>query len=177
MRSADIARLLPWVFQRTLEPGSPLDAILATMEGLHAPSDASLAGIDRYFDPRRTPDNFVPFLARWLDLDRVLVRPAQHYFGPGGADEPLQSGVGRLRELVASAAYLSRWRGTAAGILRFLEIATGVRGFQVDEQVPGRPFFVAFTMPKAAEPYQALVRRIIELEKPAHLDYELTIAT
>ena len=32
-------------------------------------------------------------------------------------------------------------------------------------------------MPKAAEPYEAMVRRIIELEKPAHLDYELTIAT
>src|SRR5262245_33932718 len=135
MRSAEIARLLPWVFQRTLQPGSPLDAILAAMEGLHAPSEASLAGIDRYFDPRRTPDNFVPFLARWVDLEGVLVRPAERYYGAGGSDEPLQSGVGRLRELVAAAVFLARWRGTSKGILRFLEVATGVPGFKVDEQV------------------------------------------
>ena len=177
MRSAEIARLLPWVFQRTLAPASPLDALLAAMEGLHAPSDEALSGIDRYFDPRRAPDNFVPFLARWVDLERVLVRPADRYYAAGAGEEPIQSGVGHLRELVASAAFLSRWRGTASGILRFLEVATGIGGFAVDEQVPDRPFFVRITMPKAAEPYEAMVRRIIELEKPAHLDYELTVAT
>ncbi len=176
MRSAEIARLLPWTFRRTLAPGSPLDAVLASMEGLHAPSEGALGTVERYFDPRRAPDNFVPFLARWVDMERVLVGPAERYYGPGGVDEPLQSGVGRLRELVAAAADLSRWRGTAKGILRFLEVATGVGGFTVEEHVPGRPFFVVFTMPKAAEPFEAMIRRVIELEKPAHVDYELNLA-
>jgi len=177
MRSAEIARILPWVFRQTLTPASPLDAVLAAMEAQHTPSETALAGIDGYFDPRRAPDNFVPFLARWLDLERVLVRPAEHYYPAGGTDEPLQSGVGRLRELVAAAAFLSRWRGTATGILRFLEVATGVSGFTVEEHVPDRPFFVRFTMPGEAEPYEATIRRIIELEKPAYVDYEVTVAS
>ena len=46
MRSSDIARLLPWVFQRTLSPGSPLDAMLASMEGLHAPAENMIALTD-----------------------------------------------------------------------------------------------------------------------------------
>lgn len=175
MKASDIARLLPWVFQRTLSPGSPLDAILASMEGLHAPADEALATVDRYFDPRRAPDTFVPFLARWLDLDWVLVRPPEHFYTPGGTDEPIQSGVGRLRELVAAAVFLAQRRGTASGIVRFLELATGVQGFGVNEHVAGRPFFVAFTMPEAAQPYETLVRTIIDMEKPAHLEYELEV--
>lgn len=176
MKSSDIARLLPWVFQRTLSPGGPLDAMLASMEGLHAPADEALATLDRYFDPRRAPDGFVPFLARWLALDWILVRPAEHYFAPGGTDEPIQTGVGRLRELVAAATFLAQRRGTAAGIVRFLELATGVSGFTVNEHVPGRPFFVVFTVPKAAQPYETMVRAIIEAEKPAHLEYDLEVA-
>jgi phage tail-like protein len=177
MRASDIAGLLPWVYQRTLVPGSPLDAMLASMEGLQAPADGALASLDRYFDPRRAPDGFVPYLARWLALDWVLVRPAEHYYAPGGTDEPIQSGVGRLRELVAAATFLAQRRGTASGIVRFLELATGVSGFAVDERVPGRPFFVAFTMPKAAQPYETMVRTIIEAEKPAYLEYELQVAS
>lgn len=176
MKSSDIARLLPWVFQRTLSPGGPLDAMLASMEGLQAPADEALATLDRYFDPRRAPDGFVPFLARWLALDWVLVRPAEHYFAPGGTEEPMLSGVGRLRELVAAATFLAQRRGTATGIVRFLELATGVTGFSVNEHVPGRPFSVAFTMPKAAEPYETMVRTIIDWEKPAHLEYDLQVA-
>ena len=177
MRSSDIARLLPWVYQRTLSPHSPLDAMLASMEGLHAPADEALATLDRYFDPRRAPDTFVPFLARWLALDWILVRPAEAYFAPGGTDEPVQSGVGRLRELVAAGTFLAQRRGTASGIVRFLELATGVSGFTVNEHVPGRPFFVAFTMPKAAGSYETMVRTIIEAEKPAYLEYDLQVAS
>src|SRR5262249_49938521 len=88
------------------------------------------------------------------------------------------TGDGRLRELVASAAYLSRWRGTRKGLLRFLEVATGLKGFDVDENVAGpdgrvRPLHVRVLAPHAAEPYQALIRRIVDLEKPAYVTYDL----
>jgi phage tail-like protein len=173
MKSAEIARMLPWIFQRTLRNGSLLETFLSVMEDQHARSEDVLAAVDRYFDPRRAPDEFVPFLATWLDLERVLVRSASGYYTPEGREEPLQSGVGHLRELVAEGAFLARWRGTGRGIVRFLELATGLRGFTVDEDVPGRPFHVVFTMPKEAEPYQDMVRKIIEQEKPAYVDYEL----
>ena len=176
MNRTDIGRMLPEVFQRTLAEGTPLDALLQAMEELHRPSEEVLAGLDRYFDPRRTPDAFVPFLARWVDLERVLLQPAPHYYGRPPMDSPIQSGLGRLRELVASAAYLSMWRGTVTGILRFLEVATGIGGFTVDEHVAGRPFHVRFTGSKAAEPYSAMIARIIEMEKPAYVTFELAFA-
>ena len=173
MKPTDIGRMLPEVFQRTLKEATPLNALLDVMEGLQAPSEGVLAGLDRYFDPRRAPNSFVPFLARWVDLERLLLRPAQHYYPTNSAESPLQSGIGRLRELVASASFLSMWRGTAKGLVRFLEVATGVAGFEVNEHLTDRPFHVRFTGPQEAEPYAAMIARIIEMEKPAYVTYEL----
>src|SRR4051812_48236633 len=124
MRRAEIEPLLPGIFRRTLRPGSPLDALLAVMEGLQAPAEGVLAALDAAFDPRRAEDPMVPFLARWVDLERLLA--------DGSGREPrgsLPAGLGRLRELVAAASRLSQWRGTARGLILFLETATGVPGF------------------------------------------------
>src|SRR5207237_868669 len=160
-----IQLLLPAIFQRVALPGSPLAALLAVMEDLHAPDEAVLASLDSVFDPRRAPDRFVPLLARWLDLDRLLERPG------GGAtswDTAMTSGLRRLRELLANAAYLSKWRGTDKGLRLFLEVATGARGFDIDEEVAGddgRPvaFHVRVVAPPEAAPHAALITRIIEM--------------
>jgi phage tail-like protein len=176
MKPTDTARLLPEVFRRTMREGTPLEALLGVMEQLQAPSEDVLAGLDRYFDPRRAPDQFIPFLARWVDLERLLLRPAEHYYPTSSRESPLQSGIGRLRELVASAAFLSMWRGTAKGIVRFLEIATGAAGFEVEEHADGRPFHVRFTGPPEAAPFAAMIARIIEMEKPAYVTYDLAFS-
>jgi phage tail-like protein len=164
MKSAEILRLLPGVFQRTARAGSPLVALLAAMEALHAPSEAVLGELDALFDPRRAPERFVPFLARWVDLDL-----------------PVTTGLGRLRELVAAGVELSRWRGTARGLLLFLSTATGRRDFVLDERVPGpdgrpRPFHIRVSAPAELEPHRLMLERIIELEKPAYVTYELHFA-
>jgi len=161
MRRREIERLLPGVVQRTLSESPLLVAYLEAMSALHAPSEAVLEGLATNFDPRRAPDAFVPFLARWVDLAL-----------------PVTTGLGRMRELVASAVELSQWRGTARGLLRFLEVATGETGFRVDERVPGpngrpRPFHVRVIAPASVEPHRPMVERIIELEKPAYVTYEL----
>lgn len=166
MRRAEIEDLLPSVFQRTVRPGSPIAALLDGMEAFHAPIEQALDGIDLYFDPRRAPDRFVPFLAAWLDLARLL---------------PLTTGLAPLRELVAEASSLACIRGTARGLIRTLEIATEARGFVVDEAVPGedgspRPFHVRIVAPRAAAVHRPLVERIIDAEKPAHLTYALEFA-
>ena len=62
---------------------------------------------------------------------------------------------------------------------RFLEVATGVAGFVIDEQVldeegRARPFHLWVHAPRAAEPYTALVTRIVEQEKPAYVTYDLS---
>lgn len=179
MQRTEIERLLPEVFRRTLAPGSPLGALLDATEALHAPSEAVLAEIERYLSPYRAPDHFVPVLARWVDLDRFLTSAPPAAADPGmQGQRALATGLGRLRELIAAAAYLSRWRGTARGLTLFLATATGLHGFEVDEQVVGpdglpRPFHIRVSAPAGAAPYRTLIERIIEQEKPAYVTSEL----
>lgn len=175
MKRNEIERLLPGVFQRTAQPGTPLDALLHAMEALHAPDQEALAHLESYFSAYEAPDEFVPMLARWVDLDRLLAETPDH---PADA---FAGGLGRLRELVAAAAYLSKWRGTARGLLRFLQTATGLSGWEIDETVPGadgqpRPFHIRVVAPTGAARYRALVERIVEMEKPAYVTYELAMS-
>ena len=177
MKRTEINRLLPVVIQRTILPGTPLDAILKVMEGLQAPSEDVLEHLDSFFNAYRAPDAFVPYLASWVDLERLFIAVPEEF---EGVIPPFPSGTARLRELVASAAYLAKWRGTAKGLIRFLEIATGVHGFTIDENVPEanglpRPFHIVVHAPAETAPYQALITRIVDLEKPAYVTYELDI--
>jgi len=191
MKRREIERLLPEIFQRTLHAekhfrgeitfrrGSPLFAILKVMEDLHKPSEELLRTLDIFFDPQRTPDDFLPFLACWVNLDRIFEeRSAVGRTTLSASQTLLSSGLGKLRQLTADAAFLSQWRGTKKGLLRFLEVATGVAGFEIDEQVIDsdgrpRPFHLRVRVPKAAESHQHLIRRIIDVEKPAYVNYEL----
>jgi phage tail-like protein len=175
VQQAEIARLLPWVFQRTLREGEPLAGALGVMEAMHARPEAILAEIDRYLDPRRAPDAMVPYLARWVDLAWLLLDPPDDPVA--GTVRPLASGLGRLRELVAGAASRAKTRGTVGGLVGFLEAATGVTGFQLVEEPPGpdgrpRPFHVLVRAPAAAERYADLIALIVRTEKPAHVTFD-----
>ncbi|MCC6802643.1 MAG: hypothetical protein IT319_07145 [Anaerolineae bacterium] len=183
MKRADIDLLLPEIFRRTLPPvrtdANPLDAFLDVMELLHTPDEAVLAALETYFDPYRAPEMFVSYLAGWVDLDRLWIENPQEFTAK--TLPPFPSGVGHLRELVAAAAFLSRWRGTHQGLLHFLETATGVTGFEIDERVPDEngqqiPFHIRVQVPQAAARYRILIERIIMKEKPAYVTYELQIA-
>ncbi len=178
MKRAEIERLLPSVIQRTVQPQSPLAAVLDIMETLHLPSETALARLDAVFDPRRTTEDFVPFLARWVDLNWLF----QETRGTGTITRSrptISTGIGRLRELVSSAAYLSRWRGTAKGLQHFLQRATGEENFEIKENVDrdGLPklFHLVIVAPASMRTHQTLIERIIESEKPAYVTYELVI--
>lgn len=174
MRADDVARMLPWIFQAEFDdPGkqgrSPLAALLAVMEAMHEPVEAVLGSVDTPFAPYRAPDGFVAYLTMWVDL-AWLVMP-----GAGGVAVPVPGGTGRLRDLVAEASELSASRGTAKGLARFLELATGTGPVVIDED-PEVAFAVRVTMPAASQPSDVLVRRIIEIQKPAHVTYNLIYA-
>lgn len=177
MKQNKIAQLLPAIFQQTLQPGTPLHALLGVMEALPEQDEAVLDRLETFFNPYQAPASFVPFLASWVDMEWVLLERAQAF----SATVPsLPSGIGRLRELVASATFLAQWRGTARGLLSFLEMASGVQGFTIDERVPGsdgrpRAFHFEVHAPAEAAPYQTLLRRIIEAEKPAYVTYDLVL--
>src|SRR6266568_6999414 len=177
MKRTEIEHLLPGIFQRTVQEGTPLFALLEVMEALPAPDEDVLNQLDAFFDPYRTPDAFVPFLAGWVDLDWLLLEIPEEFTEQ--ALPTLPSGFGRLRELVVAATFMAQWRGTAKGLLRFLETATGVQGFVIEEQVPGpdnrlRPYHMRVQVPPQAEPYRVMIQRIIESEKPAYVTYELS---
>jgi hypothetical protein len=128
----------------------------------------------------KTPPDFLPWLAGWLDL--VL-------------DEnwPLE----RRRELVCEAVTLYKWRGTKRGLSLYLEIYTGVKpvitdtaeGFVLGKTTrlgqgavfgtpaPAHTFIVKLNLPpgKARDFDENTVRQIIESEKPAHTAYILEV--
>ena len=153
MKRNDIEHLLPEVFQRTVRPGTPLFGILEVMESLHKPSEEVLANLNKFFNPYWTPERFVPMLASWVDLDRILMK---NFDEPEPLISPeLSARLGCIRELIVNAAYLSKWRGTAKGLLLFLETATGIEGYKIDEEVPdinnkSRPFHIKVRAPNAA---------------------------
>jgi phage tail-like protein len=165
MRHQAIERLLPAAYQRAAAPGSVLNVLLDVMEAMHAPDEAVLDTVDDLFSAYRTLEPFVPFLARWLALDHLLPH-AFEKVPARAADGRLPIPVGRLRDLVAEGAALAQWRGTPEGMRRTLEVATGVAGFAIDEP-PDRPYHFVVRVPPAATDQLALIRRIVEVEKPA----------
>jgi phage tail-like protein len=178
MKHEEIENLLPHVFQQTLRAGGPLKALLEVMELLHEPAEAVLAQLETYFNAYGTPDIFVPYLACWVDLDRFYPFYSAQPMEIQRTVDPISSGTGQLRELIAAAAYLSQWRGTAKGLKLFLETATGMNGFELlenvaDENGNPRPFHIRIVAPPDAEAYIALIERIVKQEKPAYVSYEL----
>jgi phage tail-like protein len=187
MRRPEIERLLPKVFQLALHPDQTwalapdtrLGAVLDAMESLHQPIEDILDSLAEYVDPRRAKEPFVPYLAGWVDLD-WLVSPTPDELEGGGAAIP-STGLGHLRELVAHAAQLARWRGTSRGLLSFIETATGLHGFTIDEaalddQKRPMPFHIVVNGPAEAAPFQPLIERIVRSEKPAYVTHELRFA-
>jgi hypothetical protein len=182
MKRNEIERLLPNVLRRTIRQDNPLPAILEVMSALHEPSEMLLERVDGVFNPFRTSDAMAPFLARWLDLERIFDEvpgfTSAAHSGIPAERSPITTGLSCLRALIASASYLSQWRGTKKGLDHFLEIAVGTEGFTIEEQVIGPdgapiPFHLRVIAPDAVRSHQALIERIIESEKPAYVTYQL----
>lgn len=182
MRQSDIEGLFPAVYRASIGEEGPLRALVAVMETMHELPERELDNFEATLHPRRTRDAFVPMLARWVDLAWLWTEARDASAGASGRPVLLEH-VGLLRELVASAAELSQWRGTARGLVAFLRRATGLDEIELVESPPSetgeqQPFHVQVVLPhRANRPrLHALVTRIIEMEKPAHLTYEIVFA-
>ncbi len=152
--------------------------------------ESRLAGIERYFEPgptleehERTPSDFLPWLAGWAAL---TLREDWDEF--------------RQRELIAKAVQLYRWRGTKRGVEEFLRIYTRL-GVEINElNTPfqlgvhstvgqdtiiggGGPFFFKVRIllpipdPNLITQQKEIAVAIVDLQKPAHTNYELDIDT
>lgn len=163
-----ILRLLPEVMRETRATSPVLDALTATMARHHDRPEQILDDLDLYFRPWASPDRFLPALASWVDLDWVLTGEQQ------AGREPFGPGTDRLRSLIANVRELSSWRGTATGLQRFLELATGIAGFVVRSSAE-QPFHVEVVAPAAARPHLALVERIVIEQKPVATTHRVTV--
>jgi hypothetical protein len=202
MRRPEIERLLPTVYQLAIdpvedwiEPDLRLGAVLDSMETLHQPIEEILDSLEAWLNPRRAPEPFVSYLAGWVDLDRMAevdaTAPERRRTNGGPTRDVVAmaaataaampvSGMSRLRELVASAAELARWRGTRRGLLQFLHTATGMTGFEVDEEPRWpdgrpRPFHFVLRGPGVAVQMRPLIERIVESEKPAYVTCDIQL--
>ena len=176
MKQDEIVLLLPEIFRRTFKPngkgtngnGNVLSALLGVMERLQDPDEAILEDLDHYFDPDLVPvakrGAFLPFLARWVDLDWLLPQSGDY-----------EAGLYCLHDLILSAPLLASVRGTRQGLEQFLETATGLRGFQVEDD-PDRPFHIIIRCPYVPEQMRPLVMRIAAGEKPAYVKCRLIYA-
>jgi len=150
---------------------------LMIFENILTPIERVADHIEFYLDPRLMPEDFLPWIASWLDL--VL-------------DEnwPLE----KRRRLIRSAVELYRWRGTRRGMKEYLEVYTGVEpeitehlgGIRLDKQsrlgentVLGEGqdhcFSVTLELEDPGDIDVESVKAIIEAEKPAHTAYILHI--
>lgn len=174
MRQADILSLLPRVIQRSVQPSDPLDALLATMEGLHASTEQTIVGANTLTRPWQAPEALLPYLASWLDLDAVLSPDARGVW-------QLPTGEAQLRTLLDAAVDIARWRGTRRGMLLYLEAATGLAGYEIQETVRDDrgavlPFTIQVIGPAAAAALAPLIARIVEVAKPAYVQARITFA-
>jgi phage tail-like protein len=159
MQANRIKELLPAVFQQAVVPGRPIAAYLDVMEHLHAAIEEKLGRLDQFFDPRQAPEEFVHFLAAWVDIDFPV-------------------STGRLNELIAVFVEQLARRGTRQGLIRLLEAATGLQGFEVRESPPDargvpQPFHIEVWAPASSKAHKKLLEVIIQREKPAYVTASL----
>ncbi|MBK7915366.1 MAG: hypothetical protein IPJ94_03735 [Chloroflexi bacterium] len=183
-KAETIGRLLPVIFQRTLAPDGrdALSALLSVMAHLTLGVETTLTAIDSFFEPDRARLDFLVFLAYWVDLEALLApdQPPglvwqQQADWPALVRQNFPTGLDRLRALVAEAIPLAQQRSTDEGLIRFLEVATGLTGFEVLER-EDTPFHICVIYPETAVPHLPFIRRIIEFQKPAYLTHCLALA-
>ncbi len=143
------------------EPGSAGDEFLGrfllVFEDLMGPIEQLVGHFPLYLDPNTAPATFLAVLDDWL----------------GGLVEERWSEETK-RELLKQAFWLYRARGTRAGLVRHLEICTGITP-QIEENAEQSHHF-AVTIHTGGRPVDArMVERIIERNRPAHTSYSLII--
>lgn len=183
MKADEIKKLLPVVIQRTMSNSdytddkqsseSVVSTLVRVMENIHEPTEQLLENIERVFDPRQTPERFLPMLSHWMNLIG-LFKPDKAGAEPSLWEErTLPTEAGYLRELIATSVKLSKWRGTNHGLQQVLQTATGISDFSIEEGP--EPFHIRVGVPASAKKYWELIERIVAQEKPAHVTAEIAI--
>jgi phage tail-like protein len=144
---------------------------LAGLDEALAPIFCTLDNIETYFDPHLAPDDFVAWLAGWVGL------VVDENWTPQ-----------RCRELVADAAEMYRWRGTARGLAAQVAVYTGstpeiiesggaIWSAHPDGELPGDDSCSVTVRVSAASGAIDVERleRIVAQAKPAHVAHSVEV--
>lgn len=176
-------RFLPGVYQDADEENSDfLKRFLSIQEHVALQIEEKLEGIHSFFDPRETPEPFLPWLASWMAMSLHESWTVQ-----------------RRREVIHRAAEMYKVRGTAEGLRLSLSLFAEVEAEVVEFRWPypgfvigrsavighestiARPVFetqcfvVKLPARKSDVSREKLrtVHAVVEMEKPAHAHYAL----
>ena len=121
-------------------------------------------GLATLYDPLKTPEEFLPWLSKWTALSLR-------------ADMTLE----QQRRFVARVIHLYQYRGTEENLQELLKLyLTATPTITVDEKIP---YYFRVTIKLARGEVQYIQRQfeiaqaLVELEKPAHTNYELVLNT
>ena len=170
-------RYLPSIYRQD----SFIRRLLLIFESVLLPLEGLVDTLALYTEPELTPAEFLPWLAQWVGLAL-------------DASWPLD----RQRTLIHDAAEIYRWRGTRHGLALHIQAYTGTTphiqeyadGFVLGrDSALGRttqlrqavrdPLLVVVTVPvpAGATVDPAVLRAIIEEDKPAHVSYRLRLVS
>jgi phage tail-like protein len=101
-------RYLPPVYREDPVSAAFLERFLSMFETSFDSLEQEINQLFRYFDPKLTPKEFLPWLASWINLSLDDEVPEQ-----------------RVRQFIRRAASLYRRKGTPGALVEFLELYTG----------------------------------------------------
>jgi phage tail-like protein len=155
-RTSRYVRHLPLVYQ----DAEFLGRFLLIFETLWEPMEWRQNHLPMYFTARTAPSEFLPWLAGWLGLVLDKHWPEE-----------------RRRRLLAEAMELYRWRGTAYGLSRMLEVCVGVAPTIAEDSRRPYVFRISVRVPPEARVRPEMIERLVQAHKPAHVGYVLEVLT
>lgn len=133
---------------------------LALFESILLPIEWTVDSFDFYLDLQTAPHEFLPWLASWFEL----------IFDATWSDA-------QRRALIQDAHQIFARRGTRWALIRVLEIYTGVKPTIEDTASDLEPYvFRVKLLLTKQQVDEALVKAIIDLNKPAYTNYALEFA-
>lgn len=115
-------RYLPAIYQEDPVSREFLERFLSIFETVFYDLETEISHVFRYFDPDATPQNFLAWLASWLNVAMEEDWPEE-----------------KKRQLIREAYSLYKRKGTLSGIIRLLEIYTGKPAIILEHSRTGKP--------------------------------------